>query len=53
MQNRRLFADDNRGVGENLDETDQYGNGITVPATYRVQIFNKEDETSYQRFAQL
>jgi len=34
MQNRRLFHDDYRGVEENLDEKDQYGNPITVSATY-------------------
>ena len=34
MQNRRLVKDDNRGVGESLNETDEYGNGITVSATY-------------------
>jgi len=51
MHHRRLYFDDERGVDEALDEKDQYGNGITVPATYRVQIFNKDDESSYQRFA--
>ena len=28
MQNRRLARDDNRGVGENLNETTKYGYGI-------------------------
>lgn len=41
MQNRRLFADDNRGVSEALNETDAYGNGITVPATYYLHLFNR------------
>lgn len=36
MQNRRLARDDARGVNENLNEVDQYGNGITVPATYHL-----------------
>lgn len=36
MQNRRLYFDDYRGVGEALDETDRIGHGITVPATYRL-----------------
>lgn len=36
MQNRRSNADDARGVGEDLDEKDANGNGITVPATYWV-----------------
>lgn len=34
MQNRRLYYDDYRGVGEALNETDKWGNGITVIATY-------------------
>jgi len=34
MINRRLYYDDDRGVEEALNETDAYGNGITVPATY-------------------
>jgi len=41
MQNRRLFHDDWRGVDENLNEVDQYGNGITVPAVYQLHIFSK------------
>jgi hypothetical protein len=36
MQNRRLFFDDDRGVEEPLNEIDQYGNGISVPAKYRM-----------------
>lgn len=47
MQNRRLYYDDNRGVDEALNEVDQYGNGITVPATYFLQLFNPEKEQSY------
>jgi hypothetical protein len=39
MQNRRIPSDDSRGMGEWLDETDAYGNGIRVPATYFVDIF--------------
>lgn len=34
MHHRRLFYDDWRGVGESLNETDEYGNGIQVTATY-------------------
>ena len=34
MQNRRLYYDDNRGVGEPLCENDTLGNSISVPATY-------------------
>ena len=36
MQNRRLYFDDWRGVEEALNETNSYGYGITVPATYKV-----------------
>ena len=53
MQNRRLFHDDWRGVEEPLNETDQYGNGIIVPATYRLQFFDRKTEDSYQRRIQL
>lgn len=40
MQNRRIPADDHRGMGEWLDEKDSYGNGIRVPATYYIDIFD-------------
>jgi len=53
MQNRRLYYDDYRGVGEALNETDAYGNGITVSATYRMQFFDTRKETSQQRATQL
>jgi hypothetical protein len=36
MQNRRLFFDDDRGVDEVLNETDKDGNGISVPARYKL-----------------
>jgi hypothetical protein len=36
MQNRRIPDDDNRGVNEYLNETDIYGNGQRVPASYYV-----------------
>jgi hypothetical protein len=36
MQNRRLNVDDERGMGDPLDETDANGNGITVTANYFV-----------------
>ena len=36
MQNRRLSGDDNKGVGEFLNETDSFGNGIRVFASYYV-----------------
>ncbi len=41
MQNRRLNVDDARGMGEPLDEVDITGKGITVKATYYVQLFNR------------
>lgn len=40
MQNRRIPADDSRGMGEYVDEKDLNGDGIRVPATYHVQIFD-------------
>jgi len=44
MQNRRLFYDDNRGVSDPLNETDKFGNRITVPATYYLHIFDRTKE---------
>ena len=41
MQNRRLNKDDWRGMGDPLNEVDSTGNGIKVPATYYVQLFNQ------------
>ena len=49
MQNRRLIYDDQRGVNECLNETDQYGNGITVPATYRLEYLERNNSNSSQR----
>ena len=46
MHNRRLFYDDWRGVGEALNETDEYGNGISVSTTYYVQLFNSSADDS-------
>jgi hypothetical protein len=51
MQNRRIPTDDNKGVGEFLNETDQWGNGIRVPATYFVQLGNLTTRPSMQRLA--
>ena len=42
LQNRRINKDDGRGMGEPLNETDSVGNGISVPATYYVQLFNSK-----------
>jgi hypothetical protein len=52
MQNRRLYVDDSRGVDEPLNETDQEGNGISVPATYYVQLFNMNKRNPLQRTIQ-
>jgi hypothetical protein len=46
MQNRRLNTDDKRGVGQALNETDANGNGISVPARYYVQLFNRDLQDS-------
>lgn len=53
MQNRRLYVDDDRGVDEALNETNAYGNGITVPATYHLELFNYGESLSTQRFIQM
>ena len=42
MHNRRINADDHRGMGEVLNETDTSGDGIAVPATYYVQLFDRQ-----------
>jgi len=52
MQNRRIASDDNKGVYEFLNETDSYGNGIRVPATYYVQLSNLTERPSKQRLVQ-
>lgn len=49
MQNRRLNVDDGRGVDEPLDEQNSHLVGISVPATYYVQIFDTEKRASLQR----
>jgi hypothetical protein len=53
MQNRRLFIDDNRGVCQALNETDEYGNGISVPARYTLLFTERKLEISKQRELQL
>jgi len=48
MQNRRLYYDDDKGLDEPLDETNKKdGLGITVPATYRVQLFDYKATPSF------
>lgn len=51
MINRRIPNDDSRGMGEWMDEKDQYGNGIRVPATYFIDI-SYEGQESKQRLIQ-
>lgn len=53
MQNRRLFKDDARGVGEPLSENGTFGEGISVQATYTVHFVNSTATYSKQRFQQL
>jgi len=50
MQQRRMYKDDGRGVGEALNETDELDLGITVQAKYFVQIFNRSSTVSAQRY---
>ena len=52
MQNRRLNRDDWKGMGECLQESNSDGVGITVPATYWVQLFNREKRPTLQRTMQ-
>lgn len=51
MQNRRIPADDSRGMGEWVDEKDSLGNGIRVPAIYHVQIIDNKVTSRNQRKA--
>ena len=53
MHHRRLYYDDWRGMGEALNETDEYGKGIAVSGRYYVQIFNRKQEESLQRIYQV
>ena len=41
MVNRRLYADDDKGVEDILNETDSTGRGISVPATFYLQMFKR------------
>lgn len=52
MHNRRLNVDDKRGVGEPLNECNSQGVGISVPATYYVQLFNQQNQQALQRVIQ-
>ena len=53
MQNRRLMFEDGRGVGENLNETNENGVGIQVNTRYFLQIFDRSTRKSEQRQVQL
>jgi hypothetical protein len=53
MQNRRIPAEDDKGMGEYLNEMDQFGHGIRVPATYYVQIIDESKVEDQQRKVQL
>jgi hypothetical protein len=49
MVNRRMYYDDDRGVGEALNERYANGDGIMVPATFHVQVFNYNKTESWMR----
>lgn len=53
MQNRRLFYDDGRGVGESLYEVNSEGVGLMVNAKYHLQFFDRTMTKSEQRERQL
>ena len=53
MQNRRLLHDDGRGVGEDLNETNESGYGIQVNTRYFLQVFDTTKTKSMQRETQL
>jgi len=49
MQNRRIYGDDNKGMGEYLNERDPITHkGIRVPATYYVEVIDTNTTTSAQ-----
>jgi len=49
IHNRRLIFDDDRGVGEALNETDAQGYGMKVNARYWLNIFDIARGHSAQR----
>lgn len=49
IHNRRLLFDDDRGVGEPLNETDSQGYGMKVNARYWLNIFDLKYGESSQR----
>ena len=42
MQARNSETDDQRGMGDPVDERDRFGNRIRVDATYYIDIYNKK-----------
>ncbi|CDW90125.1 glycosyl hydrolases family 38 protein [Stylonychia lemnae] len=53
MHNRRMYVDDRRGMGEPLNETNQYDQGIWVTSNYYLHVFNMSHEHSAQRAKQV
>jgi hypothetical protein len=53
MHQRRLYRDDNKGMGESLNEVDGLNKPISVGAQYFLQLFNYSEEASLQRQIQL
>ena len=52
MQNRKIPADDNKGVGEWLMEKNEFGRGIRVKASYHL-VISKAGDTLPQRKTQI
>lgn len=53
MQHRRLLRDDDLGVEEALNETDNAGDGLRVTARYLMQVFDTQKGASKQRETQI
>lgn len=53
MQNRVLLVDDDKGVVEELNETESDGLGLRITAKYYMQIFDRVKGESVQRQRQL
>lgn len=52
MQNRRLYADDAKGVGEPLNEQDKSGNGMRVKSSYYLQFIHTDFHPNSMRMIQ-